>query len=201
MKPLKCVYEDFYLRGVGGRVLRGTPYRLPLDFSDFLSSVRGTTARNSPPWPSTIGTICLSGFRIRSLGKEHGTNKPINQKDSGMIRKQEEMPAHMSYQPPRILFIWNPPGWAMSSPLGKTLSQDGLARDNSETQPHHHKTWDCESHGRAVLLGSPWPPPLPAGTPSQWSLLLGQHYSAALEEVPPSCNISTSWQTPQSLFK
>ena len=74
---------DFY-SPVGGKGAQRHPQKLPLDFSDFLSSVGGTTDRNSSPWPSTTVTICLSCFRIGGLIKEHETNKPLS------IRRTQE---------------------------------------------------------------------------------------------------------------
>ena len=54
--------------------------------------------------------------------------------------------------PPRIL-TGSHLGWAMCVPPGRTLSQSDWPRQPGK-QPHHHKTPDCESRGRTVLLSS-----------------------------------------------
>ena len=39
--------------------------------------VRGSTLiETAPPWPGTIGTICMSCFMTGDPNKEYGTNKP-----------------------------------------------------------------------------------------------------------------------------
>ena len=64
--------------------------------------------------------------------------------------KGGEMPAYnMSYQRPRILPAEILLGWSMHTPPGRTLSQR-----QPGGSPHYNKTWDCQSCGRAVLLGS-----------------------------------------------
>ena len=56
--------------------------------------------------------------------------------------------------PPRILFTGRHLDWMMCAPPGRTLSQSDWPRQPGN-EPHHHKTPDCESCGRAVLLSSP----------------------------------------------
>ena len=76
-----------------------------------------------------------------------------NWKNSGEVKRREETPVHMSYQPRRTLHAGTHLGWVMLTPPGRTLSQ----KDWPETTwklTQHHKTWDCEPRGRAVLLGS-----------------------------------------------
>ena len=72
-----------------------------------------------------------------------------------------ETPVHMSYQPSRIPVAGIHLGCEMPPPPGRILSQikygpsKVIGQRQLETNKHHyHKTWDCEPHGRAVLLGS-----------------------------------------------
>ena len=59
-------------------------------------------------------------------------------------------------QPPRNPHAGFHLGWEIHT-TRKDLESDQarwLVRDNPESWHHHHKTWDCDLHDRAVLLGS-----------------------------------------------
>ena len=47
----------------------------------------------------------------------------------------------------------NPPHWNSSCVTRKKLESEWLARPSGNS-PHHHRTQDCESSGRAVIPGS-----------------------------------------------
>ena len=64
------------------------------------------------------------------------------------------MPVHRSYQSPRILLAGIHLGWAMHTPPAKILSQSDWSEMTWKLIPIIIEPWDCESHGRAVLLGS-----------------------------------------------
>ena len=162
---------------------------------------RGATDQNHSPWPGTLASTCMRSLLTGGPGKEHGAGKlPTNCKNLGKVKRRGEMPVHMSYQPPRILLVGIHPGWAMSSPLGKTLSQDGLARDSSETNPITIKP-ETASHMAEQFSWVPLTSPSPRRHPFPVKSLALSALLCGPRGGPPSCNISTSWQTPQSLFE
>ena len=119
----------------------------------------GTTDSNHPPWPGTIVTTSMSYFMTWGPGKEQGTNKPPSRKN------QKEIPCVLPTSQ-------NPPHWNPFRAEECMCCQEGPGvRVIGQRQPrnylHHHKTRDCEPHGRAVLLGSPYTLALCLGTPYQ----------------------------------
>ena len=70
----------------------------------------------------------------------------------GKVKKSEETPVHMSYQPPRILLAGIHLGWVVACATRPWVRMIGQRQPRNWS--HHHKTQDCEPCGRAVLLGS-----------------------------------------------
>ena len=68
------------------------------------------------------------------------------------FRKSEKETPHVR-PPPRILLSGIHLSWTRCAPPGRTLSQNGWLKATWKLI-HHHKNWDCEPHGRAVLLTS-----------------------------------------------
>ena len=88
-------------------------------------------------------TICIRCFMTGGPSEEHRNNKPKQGKNSGEVKRRH----HVSYQPPRILLT------GMRAPPERTLSQNDWPETTWKLilSP---QTRDCESRGRAVLLGS-----------------------------------------------
>ena len=104
-------------------------------------------------------TTCLSYLTTRGPGKEHRTNRlPSTGRTQERSKGAEEMPVHMSYEPPRILLTGIHLCWARHPPPGRTLSQN----DWPETNPIATKPETASHMAEAVLLG-----PL-ALLPSTW---------------------------------
>ena len=102
-----------------------------------------------------IIATCLSYLTIRGPNKEHGTALKTNPGDLGGANRREgttNLPGSLVLE--SILaerWVCQQEGpWARAS----TGQPRGLAKDNPETNPYSHKTWDCQPRGRAVLLGS-----------------------------------------------
>ena len=53
----------------------------------------------------------------------------------GKVKRREETPVHMSYQPPRLLLAGIHLGWAVVRATRKDPESEWLARDNPETNP------------------------------------------------------------------
>jgi len=88
------------------------------------------------------------------------TNKETNWENSGEAKRKEEPSVHIFCQPPRILLSGLHLGWEICTLPRRIPSQIkyGPSKITNQRQPryqpHYHKTWDCEPHGRAVFLGS-----------------------------------------------
>ena len=118
-----------------------------------IPTVKGNTDQNRPTWPGKIVATCMSYLTTGGPGNKQNWQAITNRKNLGKVKRREEMPVHMSYQPPRILLTGIHLGWAMRSPPRRTLSLNDWL-ETTRKVAHSHKTWDCEPHGRAVLLGS-----------------------------------------------
>ena len=119
----------------------------------------------------------------------------------------------MSYQSPRILFAGIPVGWATRVPPWLTLSQNDCP-ETTWKLTHYHKTRDCESPDRVVLLGpltccSPPGCPFPikslalSAYGSPWSVHLWVLDKSPLSgpgRGPPSCNIRKLYENPAIIF-
>ena len=116
--------------------------------------VRGTIDRNHPPWPDTIVTPCRSYLTTGGPGKEHGTNKlpptrRIWERSKGERKHQSICPTNL---PESLSLECILAEWCVHHQEGPWVRMMGQRQ--SGNWPHYHKTWDCEPHGRAVLLVS-----------------------------------------------
>ena len=75
-----------------------------------------------PPWPGTIITTCMCYLKQEVLVR-NGEQATTNQKNLGKVKRREETPVQMSYQPPRILLTGIHLGWVTLTPPGRTLGQ------------------------------------------------------------------------------
>ena len=111
-----------------------------------LKSFRGTL-QNHLTSPGAIVTSCTSYPTGKTWNKEAASN----QKNSEKVKRREEIPVHMSCQPPRILLARIHPDWCCSP--RKNPESEWLARDNPATITITAKP-ETVPRGSTVLLGS-----------------------------------------------
>ena len=115
---------------------------------------------NCLSWSRKTVATCLSYPTTGGPGKESTTNKlPPTGKNSGKVKRREEMPVSMSDRPPRTLTGTTLAERCMSHQEGPWVRTTGQRQPGNLS--HHHESQDCEPRGRAVLLGSLpfWSPP------------------------------------------
>ena len=132
----------------------------------------------------------------------------------GKVKRIEEMPVHMSYQPPRILLTGIHLGWAVPRATRKDPESEWWARDNPETNPITIKP-ETASH---VAEQSSWvtlPSCSPPGCPFPIkSLALSARVSPRTIHFwvldkrplsgpgrgPPSCNITSMQENSHNIY-
>ena len=94
-------------------------------------------------------TIHMSYFMTGSPGKEHRTIKPLSTRRIWGRSKGATCPITFQNRP-----HWHPSWLSNACTTRKDPESEWPGRHNPETNPITIKTQDCNSHGRAVLLGS-----------------------------------------------
>ena len=90
----------------------------------------GEAHLNRLPWPGTIVTVCMSCFRTRGPGKEHGTNKPP---PTGRVweRSKGDITRPTTSRNP----LWHTSWLNKACTTKKDSESEWLAEDNPETNP------------------------------------------------------------------
>ena len=89
-------------------------------------SLLGEAHWNCPPWPGTIGTICMSCFTTWDPGKEQGTNKPPPTRRVRERSKGDTTCPTTSQNPP----LWHPSWLNKACTTRKDSESEWLAKDN-----------------------------------------------------------------------
>ena len=153
---------------------------------------RRNTDWNCLSWSRKTVATCLSYPTTGGPSKESTTNKlPPTGKNSGKVKRREEMPVSMSDRPPRTLTGTTLAERCMSHQEGPWVRTTGHRQLGNYS--HLHKAQDCKLHGRAAVLGSltllrstrvPFPIKSLALSVCQHVCLLGRLISV-LDKSPP----------------
>ena len=116
----------------------------------------GTTDQNCPPWPSLIGTTCMSYLTTGGPGKEHRANKlpPTRRIREGQKERGGTSPHVLptSQNPCR----WYPSWLRNKLGIRKGPESEWLARDNLETNTIAIKP-EAASHAAELFSWVPLP--------------------------------------------
>ena len=121
-------------------------------------------------WRAAVHVVAKSRTQLRDWSELNWTT---NQKNSGKVKRREEMPCVLpTSQNP---YCWHQP-WLVMHDTRKDLESEWLARDNLETNPMTIKP-ETVSQMAEQFSWVPSPRALPPGAPSQQSLALSAHVS------------------------